>query len=62
MVARECVVSVVKVTPEGGDRPTFHATSFFELTGDKITAITEHWATDEQPPEWRRDRGWAERV
>jgi hypothetical protein len=62
VVANECVVSVVKVTPEGGDKPSFHATSFFELTGDKIAAIIEYWATDEQPPEWRRDGGWAERV
>jgi ketosteroid isomerase-like protein len=60
VVAPEVVVSVVKVTPEGGDKPSFHATSFFELAGGKIAAITEYWATDEDPPEWRRAGDWAE--
>jgi hypothetical protein len=55
VVAAEVVVSVVKVTPEGGTKPSFHATSFFEFdrTG-LIVGITEYWATDEDPPEWRR--------
>ena len=46
-----------------GPGPSFHATSFFECdaTG-KIVAITEYWATDEEPPEWRRAGGWAERL
>jgi hypothetical protein len=46
----------------GGDRPSFHATSFFELAGDKIAAIIKYWAADEQPPGWRSHGDWAERV
>ena len=58
VVAPEIVVTVVKVTPEGGTVPSFHATSFFELDeAGQIVAITEYWATDEEPPEWRRDGG-----
>ena len=63
VVAAEVVVSVVKVTPEGGEKPSFHATSFFTFNQtDRIVAITEYWATDEEPPEWRRAGGWAEQM
>ena len=62
IVAAKVVVTVVKVTPEGGEKPSFHATSFFEFDdAGLIVAITEYWATDEEPPEWRRAGGWAER-
>ena len=55
LIAAEGVVSVVKVTAEAGPGPSFHATSFFEFDeAGKITTITEYWATDEAPPEWRR--------
>jgi limonene-1,2-epoxide hydrolase len=61
VVAAEVVVSVVKVTPDGGTKPSFHATSFFEFDAqDRIVAITEYWATDEEPPDWRRAGAWAE--
>jgi len=63
LTAAECVVAVVKVTAEAGPGPSFHATSFFECDAvGKIVAISEYWATDEEPPEWRRTGGWAERL
>jgi ketosteroid isomerase-like protein len=62
LIADECVVSVVRITAEAGNGPSFHATSLFECdAAGKITAIIEYWATDEGPPEWRRTGGWAER-
>ena len=62
VVAAEVVVSVIRVTPEGGDKPSFHATSFFDFDHEgRIAAIMEYWATDEDPPEWRKAGGWAER-
>jgi hypothetical protein len=62
VVVAEVVVTVVKVTPEGGEKPSFHATSFFEFDhAGQIAAITEYWATDEEPPKWRVAGGWAER-
>jgi hypothetical protein len=62
VVATDVVVTVVKVTPEGGEEPSFHATSFFEFdAADKIAAISEYWATDEEPPAWRQAGAWSER-
>ena len=62
VVAADVVVTVVLVTPEGGTTPSFHATSFFEFDGaGRIVTITEYWATDEEPPEWRKAGGWAAR-
>jgi hypothetical protein len=62
VVVAEVVVTVVKVTPEGAEKPSFHATSFFEFDrAGMIAAITEYWATDEDPPEWRVAGRWAER-
>jgi ketosteroid isomerase-like protein len=60
VVAVESVITVVKVTPEGSSKPSFHATSFFEFDeAGQISAITEYWATDEDSPEWRKAGGWA---
>jgi hypothetical protein len=60
--AGEVVITVVKVTPDGGEKPSFHATSFFQFDeAGLIGAITEDWVTDDEPPGWRRGGGWAER-
>ena len=41
--------------------PTRPATSFLELAESQIAAVTEYWATDEEPSEWRKQGGWAGR-
>ena len=62
LIAAECVVSIVRVTAEASPGPSFRATSFFGCDeSGRIAAITEYWSTDEEPPEWRRGGGWAER-
>lgn len=50
------VVSVVRVQSEDGEA-SFHAVSFFEFDGDRITALTEYWGQDGAPPEWRLPKG-----
>ena len=32
-----------------------HVTSFFTLRGEKIASLTEYYADDGEPPQWRRD-------
>ena len=34
---------------------SFHAVSFFQMTGDRIAALDEYWAEDGEPPQWRKD-------
>jgi hypothetical protein len=55
-------VSRIRVTQAG---TSFHAASFFEVTGGVIQHAVEYWVTEgsEEPPDWRarfseRPAGW----
>ena len=50
------VVSVVLVQLKEDDL-SFHATSFFEFSKDKIKALNEYWGEDGKAPQWRIDKG-----
>jgi ketosteroid isomerase-like protein len=53
------VMSLVRV-----DHPPhhFYATSLFTLSGGKIAALDEYWATAEAPPAWREGAALPGRV
>ncbi|MCL2671639.1 MAG: nuclear transport factor 2 family protein [Clostridiales bacterium] len=50
----DTVISVVKATLQEGD-VAFHAVSFFQFAGDKITLLDEYWGDDAAPPQWRAE-------
>lgn len=35
---------------------SFHVTSFFEFSGDKIAVLNEYWGDDGTAPQWRLDK------
>ena len=57
----DSILTVVKVS-EGESGETHRAVSFFEFIGDKIIRITEYWGEVSEPPAWRIEGGWAERI
>lgn len=49
------IITVARVWPSEGSI-SFHAVSFFELSGDKIARLDEYWGDDGPAPQWRLDR------
>ena len=49
------IIMAVKVFSKESNS-SFHAVSFFEVAGDKITALDEYWGDDCAPPAWRSDK------
>lgn len=52
----DLVITAVHVYSRDRDL-SFHVTSFFRLSGDKIIALDEYWGDDGPPPQWRQDMG-----
>lgn len=54
-IINDLVISVTRVwSLEKGD--SFHAVSFFEFKGDKISCLNEYWGDDGIAPQWRLDK------
>lgn len=51
----DTTITVTHVYPK--DRSlSFHVTSFFRITDDKIQALDEYWAEDGIAPQWRLEK------
>lgn len=51
----DTTITVTHVYPK--DRSlSFHVTSFFQITDDKIQALDEYWAEDGIAPQWRLEK------
>lgn len=49
------LITVTRVYPKDKSA-SFHVTSFFNISDNKITSVDEYWADDGPPPQWRIDK------
>ena len=49
------VITVTRIWPSDNSA-SFHVTSFFELSDDKIISLDEYWGDDGAVPQWRLDK------
>ena len=49
------VITVTRIWPSDNSA-SFHVTSFFEFSDDKIIKLDEYWGDNGLPPKWRLDK------
>lgn len=51
----DTIITVTHVYPKDYSL-SFHVTSFFRITDDKIRSLDEYWADDGTAPQWRLEK------
>ena len=47
---------IITATRVWSEEKSFHVTSFFKMTEEKIGALDEYWGDDDIAPQWRIDK------